>query len=48
MRKPDKRQRKGPKQGLTFEEAMKVQKTAKADRERWASLLAVNKWREIK
>ena len=48
MRKPGKRQRKGPKQGLTKAEQELVNRMVADYRKAWVALLAVNKWREIK
>jgi hypothetical protein len=36
------------KKGLTWEEYDKVEKAAKADRERWQHLFSLNKWVLIK
>lgn len=45
MRKPDKRQRKGPKQGLTKREQAVVQGVKAGIRIMWEGLLARNKWK---
>lgn len=38
------------KRGLTWEEVQQVEKTTKADKERWQALMAkpLNKWSEVK
>lgn len=48
MRKPDKRQRKGPKQGLTKAEQALVDRMKDGVKAMWSQLLARNKWRPIK
>jgi hypothetical protein len=35
------------KKGLTWEEVQRVEKTTKADKERWEQLFKLNKWTKI-
>ena len=50
MTRPKHRPRSAPKRGLTKAEARQVERTTKADRDRWNILLAkpLNKWTVVK
>jgi len=48
MRKPDKRQRKPAKRGLTRSEQDRVILAKHHDQARWEHLFSLNKWRPIK